>query len=341
MKALLSAIRYALPGKVLDNDSLAGEYPGWSAEKIYAKTGIRERRIAGPGQTASDLGVEAAEKLFGETGFDRGKVDFLLFCTQTPDFPLPATACLVQERLGLAQGCGALDFSLGCSGYIYGLGLAKGLVETGQASSVLLVTAETYSRFIHPADKSTRTLFGDGAAATLVLAGREDSLAGPFLYGTDGSGAENLIVPTGGARRAPVPGAEVVEDDSGNARTVNNLYLNGPEILNFTLRVVPETVNRMLEERGVGMEEIDLFVFHQANRFILDHLRRKLALPPEKFVLALEETGNTGSSSIPIALCKAVAAGKIGRGDLVMLVGFGVGYSWGATVVRWQGETPE
>lgn len=341
MKALLSAVRCALPEQILDNETLAKAYPGWSAEKILAKTGIRERRIAGGGETASDLGVEAAEKLFGETGFDRGKVDYLLFCTQTPDYPLPSTSCLVQDRLGLGQGCGAFDLNLGCSGYIYGLGLAKGLVETGQASSVLLVTADTYSRFIHPADKSTRTLFGDGAAATLILAGGEDSLTGPFVYGTDGSGAENLIVPTGGARRAPVPGAAAVEDDSGNARTVNNLYLNGPEILNFTLRVVPETVGRVLEKSGVGMEEIDLFVFHQANRFILDHLRRKLAVTPEKFFLALEETGNTGSSSIPIALSRAVAAGRIGKGDLVMLVGFGVGYSWGATVVRWQGETAQ
>jgi 3-oxoacyl-[acyl-carrier-protein] synthase-3 len=337
-RALLSAIRFALPDGVLDNERLAGQYPGWSAEKIYTKTGIRERRVAGAGETASDLAVAAAEKLFRETGYDRKSVDYLLYCTQTPDFPLPATACLVQERLGLPQGCGALDFNLGCSGYIYGLGLAKGLIETAQASSILLVTADTYSAFIHPADKSTRTLFGDAAAATLLLASGEESLVGPFVYGTDGSGAHNLIVPTGGARRPRVPGAEAVEDASGNARTVNDLYLNGPEILTFTLRVVPATVQRLLEESGVALADIDLFVFHQANRFMLDHLKRKLSLPTEKFVLALEETGNTVSSSIPIALCKAIGADRVTPGDLLMLVGFGVGYSWGGTLVRWHGE---
>jgi 3-oxoacyl-[acyl-carrier-protein] synthase-3 len=218
---------------------------------------------------------------------------------------------------------------------VYGLGLAKALIESGQARRLLLVTADTYTKLIHPADKSVRTLFGDGAAATLLVAGERDGLPGPFVYGTDGAGSCNLVVPTGGMRRPFDPAADLLPDDSGNARTANNLYMNGAEIFNFTLRVVPDAVARLLEQAALGLDAVDLFVFHQANRFMLDHLRRKLGVPAEKFVFALEDVGNTVSSSIPIALQQARRSGQLKPGALVMLVGFGVGYSWGATLIRW------
>ena len=336
MKAFVAAIEPALPEAVLDNEQLASEYKGWSAEKIYAKTGIRTRRIAAPGECASDLAVRAAQSLMAHEGLDPASVDFLLYCTQTPDYILPTTACVIQQRLGLPTSCGALDFNLGCSGYVYGLGLAKALIESGQAQTILLLTADTYSKLLNPADKSVRTLFGDGAAATLVVAREQDTLVGPFVYGTDGAGAENLIVPTGGARRPVVPQAELVPDDSGNARTVNDLYMNGAEIFNFTLRMVPAAVEQLLVKARVGLEAVDLFVFHQANRFILDHLRRKMEIPLAKFVFAMEHVGNTVSSSIPIALRQAEEQGQLAPGALVMLVGFGVGYSWGATLIRWR-----
>jgi 3-oxoacyl-[acyl-carrier-protein] synthase-3 len=259
----------------------------------------------------------------------------LLYCTQTPDYILPTTACILQHRLGLPISCGALDFNLGCSGYVYGLGLAKALIESRQARTILFLTADTYSRLLNRADKSVRTLFGDGASATLIVAQEHDTLIGPFIYGTDGSGAENLIVHAGGMRRAVVPQAELVADDSGNARTVNDLYMNGAEIFNFTLRAVPEAVTQLLHKAGIAQEAVDLFVFHQANRFMLDHLRRKLRIPAEKFVFAMEDFGNTVSSTIPIALHQAQTRGQLTPGALVMLVGFGVGYSWGATLVRW------
>jgi 3-oxoacyl-[acyl-carrier-protein] synthase-3 len=335
MKAFITAIRPALPEGTLDNEQLASEYEGWSADKIYAKTGIRTRRIAAPDECASDLALRAAQTLIGDERLDPASVDFLLYCTQTPDYILPTTACVLQHRLGLSMSCGALDFNLGCSGYVYGLGLAKALIESGQARTILLLTADTYSKLINPADKSVRTLFGDGATATLIVASEEDSLIGPFVYGTDGAGAENLIVPTGGARRTVVAQAELVPDDSGNARTVNDLYMNGAEVFNFTLRMVPDAVERLLAKAGVSQESIDLFVFHQANRFMLEHLRKKLRIPPEKFVIAMEDVGNTVSSSIPIALHQAQQDGRLKPGALVMLVGFGVGYSWGATLVRW------
>ena len=334
----MAGIRFALPEEILDNEQLASEYEGWSAEKIYAKTGICRRRIAARDECASDLAVRAAQAVMADTGLDPSRVDFLLYCTQTPDYILPTTACVLQHRLGLPMSCGALDFNLGCSGYVYGLGLAKALIDSGQAGTVLLLTADTYSKLINPADKSVRTLFGDGATATLIVGREQESLIGPFVYGTDGGGAENLIVPTGGMRRALVPQAPLVPDDSGNARTVNDLYMNGAEIFSFTLRMVPQAVRQLLTKAGIEQEAVDLFVFHQANRFMLDHLRRKLQIPATKFVIAMDQVGNTVSSSIPIALCQAAEQGQLKPNALAMLVGFGVGYSWGATFMRWGAE---
>jgi len=325
--AAVRAVEYYLPEGVLTNDELARALPGWPAGKIADKTGIVERRIAAAGECASDLAVAAARKLFAVGACRPEEVDFLLFCTQSPDYFLPTTACLLQDRLGLPTRAGALDFNLGCSGFIYGLSLAKGLVETGQAANVLLLTSDTYSKFLDPGDRGVRALFGDGAAATLVQ-GRRDRppgdlpWVGPFVFGTDGKGAENLIVPAGGLRR-PAEG-----------RALGHLYMNGPEIFTFALRVVPQAVGELLARAGLAIDDVDLFVFHQANRYMLEHLRDKLKVPPEKFVLALGHCGNTVSSTIPIALAEAAGRGLLPPGALVMLVGFGVGYSWGATLIR-------
>jgi len=335
VKAFVAAIESALPDALLDNEQLSSEYEGWSPDKIYEKTGIRTRRIAAPDQCASDLAVCAAQALMRRAPLDPSSVDFLLYCTQTPDYILPTTACVLQHRLGLPTSCGALDFNLGCSGYVYGLGLAKALIDSGQARTVLLITADTYSKLVNPADKSVRTLFGDAAAATLVVASERETLIGPFVYGTDGAGAENLMVPAGGMRQPAVAHAELIADDSGNARTVNDLFMNGAEVFNFTLRMVPKAVEQLLAKANVEREAVDLFVFHQANRFMLDHLRRKLRIPESKFVIAMEDVGNTVSCSIPLALQHALERGQLASGALVMIVGFGVGYSWGATLMRW------
>jgi len=332
--ARLRAISSFLPDAVLSNDTLADLYPGWSAEKILEKTGVRERRIAAPGETAADLAYGAALKLFAEAGVEPGEIDFLLFCTQAPDYILPTTACLLQARLGLRQDCGALDFNLGCSGFVYGLALAKGLIESRAANRVLLLTADTYSRFIHPGDKSVRTLFGDGAAASLIEAVETDRvMIGPFVFGTDGRGASNLMVPTGAARRArDAETAAETTDESGNVRSLDNLYMNGGAIVAFTLRAVPAAIDKLLVTAGLSLDDIDLFVFHQASAFILDKLRGKIGIPPERFVVELETCGNTVSSTIPIALERQV--GQPTGDRLAMLVGFGVGYSWAAACVR-------
>lgn len=337
MPAFIKSIEYDLPEGLLTNEMFAAEFPEWSVEKIEEKTGIGVRRIAAKDECASDMGVRAAEKIFASGVCRREEIDYLLFCTQSPDYFLPTTACIMQDRLGLPKSCGALDFNLGCSGYIYGLGLAKGLIETGQACNVLLITAETYSKHIHPGDKSVRTLFGDAAAATLIQSSSTaEEMIGPFVYGTDGSGGKNLIVPTGGHRSLRTDeSAQVAEDEHGNLRSQDNLYMNGSEIFTFTLLSIPKSVKEVLTLSGKSMDDIDLFVFHQANKFMLEHLHKKLKVPEEKFYMSFKNYGNTVSSTIPIALKDAQVEGKLKAGDLVMLVGFGVGYSWGATLVRW------
>ncbi len=337
MQAFIRAIEYHLPETVLATAELAAQFPEWSVEKIDRKTGIAERHIAAPDECASDLAFAAARKLFA-SGFDPSEIDALLLCTQSPDYFLPTTACLLQHRLGLPTRAFAMDFNQGCSGFVYGLGLAKGLIETGQAKRVLLLTAETYSKYIHPLDKSVRTIFGDAAAATLIE-GREsgaEALIGPFVWGTDGSGANHLMVPAGGARcpRSSETAAEI-QDDSGNCRSRNNLFMDGAAVFEFTLRAVPEAFHQLLDRAGKTVDDIDLFVFHQANKYMLDTLRIALDLPKEKFYIAMRHCGNTVSSTIPIALSHALAEGRLEPGKTVMLAGFGVGLSWGSALIRW------
>jgi 3-oxoacyl-[acyl-carrier-protein] synthase-3 len=335
MSARIAAVEYHLPEAVLTNEALAEEFPEWTVEKIAAKTGISRRHISAAGEFSSDLATSAGRALFERHGIDPASIEYLIVCTQSPDYFLPSTSCLVQERLGLPRTAGATDITLGCSGYIYALGLAKGLIESGQVSNVLVITADTYTKFVNPADKSVRTIFGDGAAATLVTAdGPADAITG-ITYGTDGSGGRSLIVPQGGLRSGLELQPKADPEVRGLEASGYDLYMDGPDIFNFTLKVVPESVDTILGKAGVGRDDIDLFVFHQANAFMLEHLRKKLGVPTEKFFVALEESGNTVSSTIPIALAEAERQGVLTRGMRVMLLGFGVGLSWGGLVVTW------
>ena len=338
----IAAIASHLPERVLHNDELAQLYRGWTSAKIHSKTGIRSRRVAAEGETAGDLAFHAASRLFSEYGIARETVDFLILCTQGSDYFLPTTACLLQHRLGLRKSVGALDVNLGCSGFVYCLALANGLIASGAASRVLILTADTYSRFIHPGDKSVRTLFGDGATATVIDSvddgGAPDvqlSSIGPFVFGTDGAGAGSLIVATGGMRESRSETSAVVAvDASENTRSRDDLFMDGAAVMAFTLSEVPAACAQLAARSGIGLHEFDLVVFHQANRYLLETLRRKIGFAPERFVIDLEDTGNTVSSSIPMALAPylGVAAGAGIR--RVLLAGFGVGYSWAAAVVH-------
>lgn len=336
MKIGIKAIEYYLPDAVITNDDLAAIYEEWTPEKIFEKTGIQQRHISGANETAADMAYYAAEKLFQEHNIDRKDIDFVILATQSPDYYLPTSACLLQHRLGLSQKAGAIDFNLGCSAYIYGLAMAKSLIFSGVARNVLLLMAETYTKYIHPMDKTNRTIFGDGAAATLICAGEDVAEIGMFDLGTNGNGAEHLIVPAGGARtpRNQATGAAEA-DDTGSVRSKDNLFMSGADVFNFTIEVVPKTVNDILQKEKLKQEDIDLFVFHQANKFMLDYLRKKIKIEKEKFYINLTDTGNTVSATIPIALKRAQEDGRLNKGDKVMLVGFGVGLSWGSTILTW------
>ncbi len=328
-------IVYYLPERILTNEELAGLYPGWTADKIFDKTGIRTRHVSADGETAGDLAEQAAKQLFSEYGIDPLSINFILLATQSPDYFLPTTACMLQSRLGIPTTAGALDFNLGCSGFVYGLAVAKGLIASGVASKILFITADTYSKYVHPMDKSARTIFGDGAAATLIGASDAENI-GQFVLGTDGRGYDKLIVPAGGMRMACSDSTSAEQtDESGNIRSQNNLFMDGMEIFNFTITTVPKTVKEALEKNGVTLEGIDLFVFHQANKYMLDFLCKKCKIPAEKFYMNFADCGNTVSASIPIALARAVQDGTLKPGMKVMLVGFGVGLSWGATIITW------
>lgn len=323
--AAIKATHYHLPTDNLDNVALEAAFENFPREKILEKTGIQLRHLADRGECSSDLAVEAAEGLFTEQGLKRDTIDTLILCTQTPDYFLPTTACLLQERLRLSTKIAAFDINLGCSGYVYGLGLAKALIETDQAENLLLLTADTYSKMLRPEDRNVRSLFGDAASATLLSGQKTEApKIGPFVYGTDGSGAPYLIAEAGAFRAlsGEIPGAP-------------QLYMDGPQIFHFTLGEVPRLVEELITKADISLEQVDLFVFHQANRFMLEHLREKISIPKAKFLIAMESCGNTVSSSIPIALHDARKAGRLISGMKVMLVGFGVGYSWGATIVEW------
>lgn len=328
MYGSIGPIAIHLPERVETIEDLRAEFPNWDLDLIYAKTGIYARHIAAPEECASDLGVAACRKLFETHNIDPKSIDFLLLCTQTPDYPLPTTACLLQERLQLRTSAGALDFNLGCSGFVYGLGMADGLIRTGAVRRVLLVTAETYTKYIHPGDRSLRTIFGDGAAATLIEASETPSL-GSFQFGTDGSGADTLLVTRGGAR----PAAKA-HQPRHRQRWSSDLYMDGPSLINFTVEAVPSLVEDVLRSAGLERDDVDLYLLHQATYKMLTQLQERLGLPDDRMPMALRDVGNTVSSTIPILIDDLRSRGKLTPGIRSMLVGFGVGWSWAGCIWR-------
>ena len=329
MKAYIQDIAYHLPHTVLTNEQIAERFPEWSAEKVAGKVGITERHIAADNETATDMAQKAAEQLFAQ-GVDKNQIDFVLLCTQSPDYFLPSSACILQDRLGLSKDCGAFDFNLGCSGYEYGLAVAKGLIVAGIAKNILLLTAETYTKYIHPQDKGNMTIFGDGASATLVSTEGFAEI-GEVVVGTDGSGAENLIVRTSAARNKTLAN-NAAQDEDGNIVSDDHLYMHGGNVFNFTADVVPDMVEKLLSKSGLQQDDVNLWVFHQANKYMINYLRKLLEIDKEKFYIFMEKVGNTVSSTIPIALCEARKEDKL-HGH-VLLAGFGVGLSWSGVMLK-------
>lgn len=330
-QAFIKAISYYLPVRVVTNEELVKEFPEWSVDKVAQKVGVDSRHLAAENETAGDMAEKAARRMFEEYNIEPQSIDFLMLCTQSPDYFLPSTACVLQNRLGIPTTAGAFDYNLGCSGCIYGMAMAKGLIAAGIAKNVLLLTAETYNKYLHPEDKSNRSIFGDGAAACLIST---DGFAeiGEFVLGTDGAGAENLIVKTGAARHKQVSGLSDT-DSEGHIRRDDYLYMNGGAIFNFTLDAVPAMINQLMEKSGLTKDEFDYFVFHQANKFMLSTIRKVCVLPKDKFYIDLANVGNTVSSTILIGLKECLNSGTIKSGMKVMCCGFGVGLSWGGTIL--------
>jgi len=338
--AEIQSIACHLPDRMLGNAELVEQFPHWTEEKIVRKLGIENRPIAAEGETAADMAVLAAETLLENGSCEHEDIDFVLFCTQSPDYFLPTSACIIHERLGLPKACGALDFNLGCSGYVYGLSLAKGLIETGAAKKVLFLTSETYSKYINLNDRAARPLFGDGAAATLIAARTvKEEPIGPFVFGTDGSGADLLMVSAGG-HRLPSSAETAAEqpDGKGSVRSMDQLKMHGPGIFSFAVDRVPPLVEELLHKSGKSREEVGTYIFHQANKYMLDRLQELCHLKGMNFFNNVMQRGNTVSSSIPIAMIDAWHSGVLKPNEWVMLVGFGVGLSWGATFVKLPGH---
>lgn len=320
--ATIGPIAVYLPAMVESNEELAARFPRWDMEIIQQKTGIARRHIAGPHECVSDLAVAAAEKLIDNNNIDRKSIDFILLCTQTPDYPLPTTACLVQDRLGLPKSTGALDFNLGCSGFVYGLSLAEGLIVSGAAKRILLITSETYSKYIDAEDRSLRTIFGDGAAATLIDSGEEQTLRS-FRFGTDGSGADMLMLTRSGVRSP-----ETALKPRKRQRWNSDLYMDGQGLIYFTLENIPGLLEEILADARIASDEVDLYLMHQPTKLLLERLREALKLDDKKLPMDLEYCGNTVSSTIPILINDLRESGDLKPGMTSMLVGFGVGLSW-------------
>lgn len=329
--AFIKAISYYLPERVVTNEELVKEFPEWSVDKVAQKVGVDSRHLAAEEETAGDMAEKAALKLFEEYHIDPKSIDFLMLCTQSPDYFLPSTACVLQDRLGIPTSAGAFDYNLGCSGCVYGLAIAKGLIAAGIAKNVLLLTAETYNKYLHPSDKSNRSIFGDGAAACLIST---EGIAeiGEFVLGTDGAGSNNLIVKTGASRQKDATG-KFVEDAEGHIWYDDYLYMNGGNVFNFTLDTVPTMMKEILEKNKLEKDQIDYYVFHQANKFMLNTIRKVCVLPKDKFYVNLVTTGNTVSSTVMIGLKDCIDVGIIKTGNKIMVAGFGVGLSWGGCVL--------
>ncbi len=322
MKASIEAISYYLPEQQRSNEYLKQSHPEWPIDQIESKTGIKNRHVSGEAEFSTDMAIAVAYQLIDEHNIDKSEIDFILFCTQTPKYLVPTNACLIQSALGLGQNVGALDINQGCSGYVYSLMMAEGLIASNRAKCILLITADTYTKLISDEHRHLKTIFGDGAAATLIRSS-EDKGIDSFVYGTNGNEAKSLISKKSGL--SGLMSGAIYEAD---------LCMDGSAVFHFTLNTIPKLVRDLLEKSGNSVDDVDLFVFHQANSYMLEHLRNKINIPENKFYLNLENIGNTVSSSIPIALYGAMKNKHWKPGSKVMLVGFGVGLSWSACIVQ-------
>ncbi len=336
----IRAIEYELGSQTLSFEELEERFGREAMQKVFAGSGIRNRQVAPAGVCGSDLAFAAADRLLTNHSIDRSSIDLLIHCTQSPDYLMPTTACLLQHRLGLGKNCGAFDLNLGCSQYVYALSVAHSMIAAGVVNRVLALTGDTMSQTVNPKDRSLVPIIGDAGSATLLEATDEPGVGFlGFELGTDGSGSQYLALPASGFRQPHSAETAVeVTDAEGNTRSAENLYMNGAAIFHFAISTVPKAVQSLLTKLGLTIDHVDCLLFHQANKYMLDYLVKKLKVPPEKTHFYVENTGNTSGSTMPGVLSDAWKLGKIKPGSLVVLVVFGVGLSWAVTAIRWPHE---
>jgi 3-oxoacyl-[acyl-carrier-protein] synthase-3 len=335
----ISAVSYCVPEGRLTNDELSLRFGAEIIERISGSSGIYERRVASEGECASDLAERAARALFAR-GIEASEIDLVIFATQTPDYLLPTTACLLQQRLGISKSAAAFDINLGCSQYVYSLAVAHSMIKAGHCTKALVMTGDTVTKILHPQDRAVVPLFGDAGTATIVeeLGGEAGFQA--FDFGTDGAGGKSLIWPTSGLRKRPSSESrEERTDKYGATRTDNDMYMDGSAVFVFTLKAVPTTVNRVLNKAGLISDEVDMFIFHQASRLIVESAAKHFKLPPERYHMHFGHLGNSGGSTVAICLTDALKNERVTPGSRILLAAFGVGLSW-ASAIHVCGETP-
>lgn len=346
-RVFVKDIAYQLPERVVTNDDLKILHPDWNMDLIASKTGVLARQFVKEGELASDLAYQATIKVLESSGTQRDEIAAIIFCTQSPDYIMPPNSALLHARLGLSANVAAFDFTLACSGFVYGLAIAKSMMESLGFKKVLLITADTYSKYIHPQDRSTLTLFGDAAAATILESDGASDAVYPVSHSlsssiidlalfTDGLGADKFMVEAG-ALRVPKSESTCVakRDLYGNVRSRETIHMDGMAVLSFADARIPESVHAILERNHVSLGQVKLVLFHQASLLALERLCASLDIPPEKTYSNISRLGNTVSASLPILLKDAEGAGRLARGDLILLAGFGVGFSWGTCLMRW------
>ncbi len=304
------AIEYFLPKRKENNKIFKKNNPQVNIERIKEKTGINNRYISNENETVIDISIKAANKVFKK--FPKNKIEFLILVTQTSTYRIPTSACILQNKLNLRKDIIAFDMNLGCSGFIYALRMASSLIQSKQANNGLIICADTYTKYISKNNTACRPIFSDAASAILISKSKKNNI-GPFELGADGSGADALELPTG----------------------TNEIIMNGAKVLTFAMDVVPNNVNKLLKKIKFKKDKIDKFIFHQASKYILDNINRRLSIKKNKTFENYGKVGNTISASIPIALKDANVKGKISAKNNIIVAGYGVGLSWGSALLKW------
>jgi len=318
----IAGVVTALPARRIDNAYFEAKFGKEEVASVVKMVGVNERRRSKPGGTTGDLCLRATRELLTDLQWDASEIELLVFVSQSPDYALPATACVIHGELGLAPTCAAFDVNLGCSGYVYGLWMIAQLMQGGGLKKSLLLVGDT-THYTDESDRSTALVFGDAGAAT-ALEYRAGATKWHFVLGSDGKGARNLIVPKSGARQW------IPDDPRMAGKDPTKLFMDGGEIFNFTLRAIPPLGRALFEYSDTTIASFDAFLFHQANLFMLNHLSKKMKLPRERVPINIDRFGNTSSASIPLLMCDDLAGALRDRPMRVAMFGFGVGYSWAA-----------